>query len=290
MYAAYLEQDRGLSKRTIESYVFRVKRFLTDRLSTRSMKLDGINAAGVVDYVRREAARLESPRSAQGAANSLRSFLRYARYRDAIKVDLACVVPSAASWSMSSIPKAISPDHARRVLSSCDRRTSVGRRDYAILLLLARLGLRAGEIVNLKLDDIDWASGTMSVCGKQRRDSTFPMVPEIGAAIAAYLKNGRPRCANRHVFLCAQAPVRSFKNHLAVCAVVKYALARAGIDSPRKGAHQFRHALATAMLRKGSSLSEIGEVLRHRDPDTTKIYAKVDLRSLRKLAPPWPSV
>jgi site-specific recombinase XerD len=270
--------------------MFIVKRFLNDRLNgTRSMKLDGLHAADVVDYVRREATRLDSPRSAQGVANSLRSFLRYARYRDAIKVDLACVVPSAASWSMSSIPRAISPDHARRVLSRCDRRTNVGRRDYAILLLLARLGLRAGEIVNLKLDDIDWESGTLSVCGKQRRDSTFPMLPEIGAAIAAYLKSGRPRCENRHVFLCSQAPVRSFKNHLAVCAVVKYALARAGIDSPRKGAHQFRHALATAMLSKGSSLSEIGEVLRHRDPDTTKIYAKVDLHSLRKLAPPWPS-
>ena len=189
------------------------------------MKLDGLSAADVVDYVRTEAARLDSPRSAQGVANSLRSFLRYARYCDAIKIDLACVVPSAASWSMSSIPRAISPDHARRVLSSCDRHTNVGRRDYAILLLLARLGLRAGEIVNLKLDDIDWESGTLSVCGKQRRDSTFPMLPEIGAAIAAYLKDGRPRCADRHVFLCAQAPVRSFKNHLAVCSVVKYALA-----------------------------------------------------------------
>jgi site-specific recombinase XerD len=158
------------------------------------------------------------------------------------------------------------------------------------LLLLARLGLRAGEIVSLKLDDIDWEAGTLSVCGKQRRDSTFPLLPEVGAAIASYLKYGRPRCANRHVFLCAQAPVRSFKSHAAVCSVVKYALARAGIDSPRKGAHQFRHALATTMLRNGSSLSEIGEVLRHRDPDTTEIYAKVDLQSLRKLAPPWPSL
>jgi site-specific recombinase XerD len=290
LYASYLAQDRGLSQRTIDTYVFSVKPFLSDQLNTQSMKLDGLNAADVVDYIRREAARLDSPLSAQRVATSLRSFLRYARYRDAIKVDLACVVPSAASWSMSSIPRAIAPNHARRVLASCNRRINVGRRDYAILLLLARLGLRGSEIVSLKLDDIDWESGTLSVCGKQRRGSAFPLPPEVGAAIADYLKNGRPRCTNRHVFLCAQAPVRGFKNHTAVCSVVQYALARAGIDSPRKGTHQFRHALATTMLRKGSSLSEIGEVLRHRDPDTTKIYTKVDLHSLRKLAPPWPSV
>jgi len=150
------------------------------------------------------------------------------------------------------------------------------------------LGLRAGEIVCLKLDDIDWESGTLTIHGKARRDSTLPLLADVGAAIAAYLKDGRPRSGSRRVFLCAQAPVRSFKAGNAVSTVVKYALERTGIESPRKGAHQFRHALATEMLRRKSSLSEIGEVLGHRNPDTTKIYTKVDLHSLRELAPPWP--
>jgi site-specific recombinase XerD len=174
-------------------------------------------------------------------------------------------------------------------MSSCDLRTGVGRRDYAILLLLARLGLRAGEIVSLMLDDIDWESGTLSIHGKGGRESTLPLLPEVGASIAAYLKDGRQTSESRNVFLCNQAPIRGFKNHIAVCNIVKYALARAGIDSPGKGAHQFRHALAVQMLRRRASLSEIGEVLRHRSPDTTAIYAKVDLSSLRNLAPRWPS-
>jgi len=287
-YATYLENDLGLSMRTIDSYVLKVRPLLNAHLRTQSMRLDGLTAADVIDYVRREVARLDNPSSTKSLPAALRSFLRYARYCNAIKLDLACAVPSAPCWAMTSIPRAIPPEHARRALACCDRRKSVGRRDYAILLLLARLGLRAGEIVCLKLDDIDWESGTLTIHGKARRDSTLPLLADVGAAIAAYLKDGRPRSGSRRVFLCAQAPVRSFKAGNAVSTVVKYALERTGIESPRKGAHQFRHALATEMLRRKSSLSEIGEVLGHRNPDTTKIYTKVDLHSLRELAPPWP--
>lgn len=287
-YATYLENDLGLSRRTIDSYVLKVRPLLSAHLRTKSMRLDGLTAADVIDYVRREVIRLDNPSSTKNLPAALRSFLRYARYCNAIKLDLACAVPSAPCWAMTSIPRAIPPEHARRALACCDRRKSVGRRDYAILLLLARLGLRAGEIVCLKLDDIDWGSGTLTIHGKARRDSTLPLLADVGAAIAAYLKDGRPRCESRRVFMCAQAPVRSFKNGNAVSNVVKYALERTGIESPRKGAHQFRHALATEMLRRKSSLSEIGEVLGHRNPDTTKIYTKVDLHSLRELAPPWP--
>jgi len=287
-YAAYLENDLGLSRATIESYVFKVRPFLNAHLRTQSMRLDGLTAADAIDYVRREVVRLDNPSSTKTVPAALRSFLRYARYCNAIKRDLACAVPSAPCWVMTSIPRAIPPEHARRALACCDRRKSVGRRDYAILLLLARLGLRAGEIVRLKLDDIDWESGTLTIHGKGRRESALPLLADVGGAIAAYLKDGRPRSESRRVFLCAQAPVRSFKSGNAVSNVVKYALGRTGIESPRKGAHQFRHALATEMLRRKSSLSEIGEVLRHRNPDTTKIYTKVDLRSLRELAPHWP--
>jgi integrase/recombinase XerD len=287
-YAAYLENDLGLSKATIDNYVFKVRPFLNAHLRTQSMRLDGLTAADAIDYVRREVVRLDNPSSTKTVPAALRSFLRYARYCNAIKLDLACAVPSAPCWAMTSIPRAIPPEHVRRALACCDRRKSVGRRDYAILLLLARLGLRAGEIVRLKLDDIDWESGTLTIHGKARRDSALPLLADVGEAIADYLKDGRPRSESRRVFLCAQAPVRCFKNGNAVSNVVKYALERTGIEPPRKGAHQFRHALATEMLRRKSTLSEIGEVLGHRNPDTTKIYTKVDLHSLRKLAPPWP--
>jgi integrase/recombinase XerD len=163
----------------------------------------------------------------------------------------------------------------------------VGCRD-AILLTLARLGLRASEVAFLKLDDINWEAGCVNVRGKGGHRSALPLPVDVGEAIAAYLQVGRPASSSRFVFLRANAPIRGFKSQVAVLSVVRHALARAGIDSPRKGAHQFRHALACDMLRKGASLPEIGQILRHRNPQTTAIYAKVDLDSLRALAFPWP--
>jgi len=164
----------------------------------------------------------------------------------------------------------------------------MGRREYAILLLLARLGLRAGEIVALTLEDINWERGCIGVSGKRDQRCELPLPMDVGEAIADYLQSGRPCSNSRSLFLRAQAPTCGFSAHTAVSSVVRRALARAGIESDRKGAHQFRHALATQMLRHGASLSEIGELLRHRQPDTTRIYAKVDLAALRTLALPWP--
>jgi integrase len=155
-------------------------------------------------------------------------------------------------------------------------------------LLLARLGLRAGEVAFLKLEDIDWEAGCLNVRGKGGYRSALPLPVEVGEAIATYLQTGRPASSSRFVFLRAKAPIQGFKSQIAVLSVVRHALARAGIDSPRKGAHQFRHALACEMLRQGASLPEIGQILRHRSPQTTAIYAKVDLASLRTLALPWP--
>jgi len=261
--------------------------FLAKHFGDRAARLSDLRAQEIIDFVQSEAE--QSPTRAQSMTKVLRSFLQYARYRGFIKLDLAAVVPRAAHWSMGSIPKAISPEYARRALSGCDRRRPVGRRDYAILLLLARLGLRSGEVVSLTLDDIDWETGTLNIHGKGGQESPLPLLAPVGKAIADYLKNGRAHSESRSVFLRIKAPIRGFKTGKAVSNVVRYALERAGIDSPRKGAHQFRHALATQLLRQGSSLAEISEVLRHKDPDSTRIYAKVDLDSLRTLAPPWPS-
>ena len=186
--------------------------------------------------------------------------------------------------------KALPPAQVEQVLANVRQRaTAVGRRDYAILLLLARLGLRGGEVGTLVLEDIAWENSRIAIRGKGERVAHLPLPADVGRAIAAYLQKGRPRVSDdRRWFLRVRAPLTGFKSQGSVGTVVEHALQRAKIDSPRKGSHQFRHTLASTMLQKGSSLSEIGEVLRHRSPDTTAIYAKVDLLSLRSVALPWP--
>jgi integrase len=186
------------------------------------------------------------------------------------------------------VPKCLPGKQIQKVLDSCDRRTAIGKRDYSLLLLLARLGLRAGEVVALTLDDIDWEAGLITVQGKGKRVVQMPLPPEVGSAVADYLSTARPSCASRRVFIRATAPLRGFTNSIAICSLVDRALARAGVESKFRGSHLFRHSLASQMLEDKASLLEIGDVLRHRNPDTTRIYAKVDLVSLRSIALPWP--
>jgi integrase/recombinase XerD len=286
-YSSYLHQQRGLAATTVKRYAGVARLFLMKQRVAGANGLPGLRAQHVIRFM--QTASCGAPQ-AQNVATGLRSFLRYVRYRGDTNLDLAVVVPRVAGWSMTSIPKAISPEDARRVLASCDRRRAVGRRDYAMLMLLARLGLRAGEVASLTLDDIDWDDGTLTVHGKGAQQSPLPLLVPIGEAIAAYLKRGRPRCESRRLFLRMHAPIRGFKTEKPVSSAVGRAMQRASIHSSHRGAHQFRHALATNVLRRGSSLAEIGEILRHKDPDTTRIYAKVDLTSLRALAPPWPRV
>ena len=244
--------------------------------------------ATFLTFVQRNAGRLRGKRVHLVTA-ALRSFLQFARYRGQITLDLAACVPTVASWSLSTLPKSLPPAQVEQVLACCNQQSPLGKRDYAILLLLARLGLRAGEVARLTLEDLDWESGCITVHGKMGRVDQLPLPTDVGTAIAAYLKDGRPhQSGTRRLFLRFAAPLCGFAGQKAVGSVVKRALAKAGIDSPRKGAHQFRHTLASELLRKGHSLSEIGEILRHRSPDTTAIYAKVDLRSLRSLALRWP--
>ncbi len=175
-----------------------------------------------------------------------------------------------------------------RVITSCDRQTPIDLRDYAILLLLARLGLRAGEVVAMVLEDLDWVTGVLTVHGKGNRQEELPLPVDVGNALVEYLRNGRPTCSSRHVFIRIKAPHREFFSSVAVCDVVRRALTRAGLDPDMKGAHLLRHSLATRMLNAGASLEKIGEILRHSRPETTQIYAKVDLGALHTLAPAWP--
>jgi site-specific recombinase XerD len=286
-FRLYLQQERALAPTTQACYTAFVGEFLAERFGAGPVDLSLLGAADITGFVRRRAIAIRSKR-VQLVTTALRSFLRYARYRGDIEKDLAACIPAVANWKQSGLPRALPADQVEQVLKSVNRKTAIGRRDYAILLILARLGLRAGEIRALTLDDFDWQEGLLTVRGKAGRFSQLPLPKDVGAAIADYLGHGRPNTSSRCVFLRAKAPTGGFQGQSGVGSMVRHALERAGIDSPRKGAHQFRHALACQMLKQGASLSEIGELLRHRSPQTTAIYAKVDLDSLATLALCWP--
>lgn len=286
-FQLHLAHERTLSERTLKTYLSYVRKFLGEKFAGVTINVSRLCAQDVTGFVRLHAQDC-SRRYAKGMTKALRSFLRYLHFRGDLTADLAARVPAVAGWSLSNIPKSLEPDQIQQVLDHCNLQTAVGLRDHAILLLLARLGLRAGEVVFLKIEDIDWEAGQITVHGKGGSSDHLPLPADVGKAIATYLQRGRPMCASRYVFVRAKAPRWGFSGAGAICLVVKRALARAGINSQRKGAHLFHHGLATQMLRRGGSLSDIGAILRHRDPNTTAIYAKVDLAALRKLARPWP--
>lgn len=286
-FRQYLLQERRLSLSTPHNYLRFIDQFLSEQFSGKVLQLSAIRAADVTDFVRRHAHEW-SPGRAALMVTALRSFFRYLLYRGDVTTDLAACVPAVPRWSFSSLPKFLSADSVKRVLDGCDRQTSIGRRNYAILLLLARLGLRACEVVGLNLEDIDWQEGLIAIRGKGGKSARLPLPVDVGEAIAAYLRHDRPRCSVRRVFIRHRAPLGGLQNSQAICCLVMRALKRAGIASPHKGAHVFRHSLATNLLREGCSLDEIGELLRHQSPNTTAIYAKVDLGALRTLALPWP--
>lgn len=288
-FEQYLMRDRGLAASTIDHYRSTVREFLLDRFGSDAVALGALQATDIIGFVQSQPRR-PRPHVLKHLVSALRAFLRWGQYRGEIDAALICAVPAVASWSTTPpLPRAISAEHAYRVINSCDLGSAVGRRDRAVLLLLARLGLRGGEVISLLLDDIDWDAGRLRVRGKNGRECTMPLPADVGEAIAAYLRKGRLLSADRHLFLRTRAPIRGLLHGSdGVGSIVRNALKRAGIDAPHKGAHQFRHALAVRMLRGGASLPEIGEVLRHRSPLSTSIYAKVDIAALRALAPPWP--
>jgi site-specific recombinase XerD len=287
-YRLYLLKERGLTESGVLNYVPYAEQFLASRFDHSQINFAELTAVDVTNFLRSRSREL-NPGRAKLLVTALRSFLRYLRHQDEISIDLAGCVPPVAVWSLSTVPKFLPAGAAQKVLDQCQRATPDGKRNYAVLLLLARLGLRACEIVSLCLDDIDWDNGLFTIRCKGGRWAQLPLPADVGAAIADYLRSGRPDCVSRHIFLRHRAPIRGFGGSTAVSTIVRRALIHAGIDSIRKGAHLFRHTLATDLLRNGASLDEIGEVLRHRSPNTTAVYAKVDLIALRTLALPWPA-
>jgi site-specific recombinase XerD len=286
-YREYLDKDRQLERCTQAYYIPYVHSFLSERYGTTKPRLAQLTANDVIRFIQRHVHDCCRGR-AKHMVTALRSFFRFLRLRGDIRVDLAACVPTIPDWRMTGLPQALQSHEVKKLLNTCDRSTGVGRRNYAILLLLARLGLRAGEVVNLTFEDIDWEAGEIKVSGKNRRPNLLPLPDDVGRALANYLRRGRPRCSTRRVFVRAKAPYAGFVNSRAITTIVSRAIKRAGLNPPHRGAHLLRHTLATHLLRRGALLSEIGEVLGHRDPDTTSIYAKVDLARLRTLVCRWP--
>jgi site-specific recombinase XerD len=283
----HLREQGGFAPRTIITHLPTLRRFLAEHCKHGQRDFYRLAAADVVSFVAHHAPH-QSTRSTSRTCWTLRSFLRYLRYKDLIEIDLASAVPSVRTWRFASLPKYLTPGEVQKVLRAIDRRTALGRRDYAVLLLLARLGLRASEVTTLCLQDIDWQSGLLTIRGKGRQRAQMPLPSEVGGAIADYLQHGRPRSESRRVFLREWAPHIGFASAASVTMIARVALERAEIDTPRKGAHLFRHTLATRLLRSGASLTQIGQLLRHHSHDSTRIYAKVDVAALRGLAMRWP--
>lgn len=284
-YRRYLLVERGLAAGTARDYLDAVRPFLDGREAGGGLRLERLTAAEVCAFV---VARC--PGQARGSAKltvtAMRSLLGFLHVEGVIPRPLAGAVPSAASWRLAGLPRALEPWQVKRLLRSCDRRTAAGRRDFAILTVLARLGLRAGEVAGLGLDDVDWRAGEIVVRGKGRRSERLPLPADVGEAIASYLRRGRPASAQgRSVFVRVKAPHRALTAG-GITQVVVSAARRAGLGQIH--AHRLRHSAATAMVRAGAPLEEVGQVLRHRQPLTTAIYAKVDRDALRQVARPWP--
>jgi site-specific recombinase XerD len=284
-YRHYLVAERGLVAGSAGAYVTAVRPFVTAQAVGDPPSLAALTPADVAGFVL-AACPGRSTASAKLVVTALKSLLGFLHVEGLIATPLAGAVPSVAGWKLAGLPRHLGPGELRRLLGACDRQAPTGRRDLAILMLLARLGLRAGEVATLGLDDINWRAGELVVRGKGSRSERLPLPTDVGEALASYLQEGRPPTAQgRNVFVRVHAPHRRLSSG-AVTNIVYAASLRAGL--PRTGAHQLRHSAATAMVRGGAGLPEVGQVLRHRLLLTTAIYAKVDREGLRSLARAWP--
>lgn len=283
-YGRYLVTERGLAPSTVAARIDLARRFLEPRLTADGLGLETLAATDVTGFLLAEA-RLRSARAVKPMTSPLRCLLRFLLVAGLVPRDLAGAVPSAASPRLASLPKAVDAATIAALLASCDRSRPVGQRDFAILTLLARLGLRAGEVAALQLDDIGWRAGTIVVRGKGGRLDELPLPHDAGEAITSYLRHGRPASRCRAVFLRACGPDGPMTGRC-VAAVPRSASLRAGL--PVVGAHRLRHTAATEMLRHGASLPQVAEVLRHHSEDTTAIYDKVDRAALSLVMRPWP--
>jgi site-specific recombinase XerD len=283
-YRLFLVGERGLAASTVTSYLHVARLFVGQRCEVGQFDFSQLSGAEVIDFVVRES-RGRSVGSTQYVICGLRALLRFLFVDGRIAQELASAVPTAPGWRLTWLPRSVDSVTVRRLLRSCDRRTNTGRRDFAVLILLVRLGMRRGEVAALGLGDIDWRAGELVIRGKGRREERMPLPADVGEALAGWLRRGRPRLSCPNVFTRVHAPLGPL-SPAGVSNVVKAASERAGLSG--LNAHRLRHTAATQMLRAGANLTEVGQVLRQRSLLTTAIYAKVDLDALRTVAQPWP--
>jgi len=285
-FCRWMREHRGTSERTLYNYGLPIRE-LIGRLGEDPGKLDAHRLRKFVLHQSRHTGWAVAKR----CTTALRMFLRFLIAEGRCRAGLLGAIPALAHWRLSSLPRYLPPEAVERVIDSCDVSSPMGKRDRAILLLLARLGLRAGDIVQMRLQDIDWKGAWVHVSGKGRRQTRLPLTQEVGDAIVSYLQVGRPRSRTDMLFLRSRAPFGGFRFHPAVSMIVARAFRRAGITRPSRGAaHLLRHSVASSMLRQGASLQELSALLRHRSIETTQIYAKIDVTALQQIAQPWPEV
>lgn len=284
-YRQWLVVERGLAPPTVTRYENLARRFLGMHVDPDGAVVIGdLTGADASGFLRAECTRL-SVGAAKGRVADLRSLLRFLYLRGMTPLALAGSVPPVAGWHDTGLPGSMSAADVELLLDGCKRDGSTGTRNFAMLMLLARLGLRSIEVARLELSDIDWRAGELVVLGKARRRDTMPLPCDVGEALVAYLRDARPDTSLRELFLTSRAPLRPIRADL-VGDVVRRVCRQVGLQPV--GAHRLRHALATEMLRHGVTLTEISQVLRHSDLATTAIYAKVDIGALSSVAMPWP--
>ncbi len=285
-YRSYLDSERGVSHSVANDYIHLLRPFVAGRANLDgAVDFSSLTAEDVTEFVLTACPRTRAPRTAQMQTTALRSFLRYLFVEGLTPEPLAWAVPSVAQWRLAALPVALEPDDVRRLLAACDRQSPSGRRNFAILTLLARLGLRAAEVSALRLDDFDWRSGEVVIRGKGNRLDRLPLPADVGEAVASHLQDPRPPLDTRAVFLRVVAPYGELSPR-AVRFVVFSTAVRAGLGG--FGAHTLRRTVATQMVRGGIPLPEVAQVLRHHRLMTTAIYAKLDYARLRLIARPWP--
>jgi integrase/recombinase XerD len=284
-FCRWMREQRGTCEATLSNYGRPIRKLL-NQLGDEPSQFEARSLRRFV----LENSRASGWAAAKTCTTALRIFVRFLIADGQCAVGLDAAIPTLAHWRLAALPRYLQPDDVERVIASCDRASAVGRRNRAILLLLARLGLRAGDIMQLRLSHIDWQGAWIHVCGKGRRVTRLPLTLEVGDAIVAYLQEGRPSAQTDAVFVGCRAPFRAFAPGV-VPLIVGRALDRAGVVRPSRGAaHLLRHSVATSMLRQGASLQDIGALLRHRSIETTQIYAKVDVTALQQISQPWPEV
>lgn len=285
-FCQWMHQQRGTGDLTLYNYSLSI-RDLLKRLGEDPVRFD---AQSLRHFVL-EKSQQSGWAAAKKCTTALRMFLRFLIAEGKCAAGLDAAIPALAHWRLSSLPRYVQPEEVERIITSCDLNSRVGRRDRVILLLLARLGLRAGDIVKLRLGDIDWQGAWLYVSGKGRCQSRLPLTQEVGYAIVDYLQGDRPQTDTDVLFIRSRAPFCAFASHCAISVIVAQAMRRAGVACRGRGAaHVLRHSAATSMLRQGASLQDIAAMLRHRSIETTEIYAKVDGATLRQIAQPWPEV